>query len=514
MRKLDAAAIEQYSIAGIILMENAGRQTVSCMERHFGCLAGKRITIFAGPGNNGGDGLVVARLLHHLGAHPVVLLLAASESFRDDAAINLAAVQKLELPLVDICSATELHHVDDVLSDSDFVVDALFGTGLCRPVEGVFAEVVERINLAGSPVVAVDIPSGVCSDTGQSLGKAVRADLTVTFCLAKPGQVVYPGRGHVGILEVVDIGIPAESVAEAGLGLELLEKQQVRAMLPERKSDGHKGTFGHLLIVGGSVGRTGAAILAARGALRSGVGLVSLCVPHDLNAIFEAALIEAMTIPLQKSVGHISDADRDFMAAALSGKKALVVGPGIGTAPETADAVRELCSIAKVPVVVDADGLTILADNISQLRTFNSTMVFTPHPGEMARLAAISTADVQKDRIGCARRFAEKHGITVVLKGAGSVIAAPDGRVAISPTGNAGMATGGMGDVLSGLIGGLLAQGVSPWHAACLGVYVHGLAGDRLAASYGIAMGLAAGELADELPVAFGTLLADHTCCE
>lgn len=503
MRGLDDAAINRYGIPGIVLMENAGRGTVETINREFGSLAGKHVSIFAGPGNNGGDGLVIARYLHQQGARPSVYLLMEPEKLKGDAATNLASVQKLSIPLHVVLSHDELLNLEEQLAKSRFVIDAIFGTGLTRDVSGYFADVIKRINTFSCPVVAVDIPSGLNSDSGMPLGHCVQADLTVTFGLAKVGQVVQPGARYVGRLEVLDIGIPAEAVREAGIDLEVLEKRDLGEWIPVRQPDAHKGTFGHLLILAGSPGKTGAAILSALGALRSGIGLVTLCVPQELNPVFEASLLEAMTVPLPNSSQVVSIKDFGLIEEALAGKEAIVIGPGLGLADETAELVLKVYRELPQPMVVDADALTILAQNDAVIKDPAGIRILTPHPGEMARLVGGTSKDVQANRHQVAATFAKENKVFVLLKGASTVIASPEGRIAINPTGNAGMATGGMGDVLSGLIGSLLAQGLSPWQAACLGAYVHGMAGDSLAAATGIGFGFLAGDLANELPLAF-----------
>ncbi|MEW6594159.1 MAG: NAD(P)H-hydrate dehydratase [Thermodesulfobacteriota bacterium] len=500
MRQCDRLAMEHFGIPGAVLMEKAGLGTVESMVRRYGLLAGKVVSIFVGPGNNGGDGLVIARHLYQRGARPLVLLLVPDEKVRGDAGLNLKAVRDLPIPLVPALAEADLRDAERELAQSELVVDAIFGTGLTREVSGHFAQAIRRINAFSCPVVAVDVPSGLNSDTGEELGVAVRAQLTCTYGLAKPGLVTEPGRAAAGVVEVIDIGIPPEAVAQAGVAMELLEGHDVAGWLPRRRAADHKGTYGHLLVVAGSEGKTGAAVLAAHGALRSGVGLVSLCVPEPLNPIFETALPEAMTIPLPASTIAPLAADYHVVADALSRKQAVVVGPGIGTADDTVLLVKRLYREAPLPMVVDADALNSLAGEPALLGTFLAPRVLTPHPGEMARLLGVNTAAVQGDRRGSAQALAREYGVWVVLKGSGTVIAAPEGLLAINSTGNPGMAAGGMGDVLSGCIGSLLCQGLAPWQAACLGAYLHGLAGDLLVQDLGVEFGFLASELAAALP--------------
>jgi ADP-dependent NAD(P)H-hydrate dehydratase / NAD(P)H-hydrate epimerase len=509
MRTLDSIAINQYSIPSIVLMENAGRGTVTAICKEFGNPAGRDIIILIGPGNNGGDGLVIARHLHQLNARPHLLLLVTPEKLTGDAAVNLNIVRKLPIPLQDLSSDNHLAAARRILANSWLVVDAIFGTGLKREVQGHFAEIIQLLNELNLRVVAVDLPSGLDGDSGRELGVCVRASFTVTFALPKPGLVIQPGRRLAGKLEVLDIGIPPEAEREVTLSAELLTAAAVRQWLPVREAESHKGSFGHLLVVAGAEGKTGAAILCAQGGMRSGTGLVTLCVPARNNPIFETSLLEAMTVPLgDEQKGYLSLDNYDEIIRAVQGKQALVMGPGLGLAVETRELVLKLYRHCELPMVVDADGLNILADSPADISTPAGPRILTPHPGEMGRLTGLKSRAIQADRLAISSAFAREKGIFLVLKGADSVIAAPDGRLAINPTGNPGMATGGMGDVLTGIIGGLLAQGLPPWEAACLGTFTHGAAGDRLAERSGASFGFLAGELAREFPRALAELSA------
>lgn len=501
MREIDHRAIHEYGIPGVVLMENAGRAVVEAIVRWQGPIAGKRAVIVVGPGNNGGDGLVIARHLHQAGCWVQIVALVRPESWQGDAAINWRIVGKLPIPVIEVLSIEEAAVCEREFYDADFLVDGIFGTGLTRSVAGHFAAVIALLNQSHRPIVAVDIPSGLDSDSGHPLGVCVRAGLTVTFGLAKPGQVIYPGIEYTGRLVVADIGIPRIIVDALNLALEQLVQSDMPRLLPSRQPASHKGTFGHLLVIAGSQGKTGAAMLAAQGALRSGVGLVSLAVPQLLNAVFEASLLEAMTIPLASDY-FLGDEDSAVIASAMKGKDALVIGPGLGTAPETVGMVTRLYRELSLPMVVDADALTALGKGLPSLSIREPSRVLTPHPGEMARLTGLTVAEIQADRIRVAVDYAQGKGVVLLLKGAATVIAGPDGRVAINSSGNPGMATGGMGDVLSGVIGALLAQGVTAWDAACLGAFVHGLAADRIARMRNCG-GFLASEVAAELPAAF-----------
>ena len=521
MRELDRQTIAEIGIPGMVLMENAGRGTVDRMEHAFGSVAGKTVCVFAGPGNNGGDGLVIARTVHGLGGFPFVFFPGDPQRLTGDAGQNFAIYRQLRLPYQILDSQEQFAALADTVlalhrrHPIHSLVDALFGTGLEREISGGFLATIACLNTLRDrhrlPVVSVDIPSGLHSDTGAVLGDVVRADLTVTYGLAKPGHF-HHGGAWVGRLARIDIGIPAHLAARMDLPGMVLDRSFPARHLRPRPVAAHKGTSGHLLILAGSAGKTGAALLCGQGALRSGAGLVTFAVPGDLNPIFETAIAEAMSVPLAASSGLLSIDDFPRIEALCSGKDGLVLGPGIGTAPATADLVLALYRAYSGPLVVDADALTILAAHPDVLRNPPGPRVFTPHPGEMARLLGASVEAVQADRLQAARWLdgpgghgpAGRPAMITVLKGAGTVIASADGGWAINASGNPGMGAGGMGDVLAGIVGGLLVQGYDPWHAACLGACLHGLAADRLAADR--PCGYTATEVAGQLPYLFGAL--------
>lgn len=516
MQKLDRSATEDYGIPSIVLMENAGLGTVRMMERELGPCDNTFAVIFIGPGNNGGDGLVIGRHLHQRGCQPVFFFLINPDKLRGDAAINLQIIKKLKMPFHVIDNAKRVETIPILLKQFESrglpcyaVVDAVFGIGLDREVTGHFASTIDLINRSRfahkAPIIAVDSPSGIDSDTGKVLGTCVRADYTATYCCAKPGHFVHGSSQWTGKLEIIDIGIPPEAIQSAALTTELATVERFRKISRSllRAESSHKGSHGHLLILAGSAGKTGAAILAGRGALRSGAGLVSLCVPGNLNSIVETSLIEAMTIPLLNSTDFLSVSDWQTIFQALQGKQAVVLGPGLGGDQETAELVVRIYKTVRCPVVIDADGLNILAANRKILHSPGGPRIFTPHPGELSRLLDKSIADIQANRIdaavlgGSLFKNAE-HDTVLVLKGAGTIIAASDGTTIINTTGNPGMATGGMGDVLSGIIGALLCQGLSPLDAAVAGVFLHGSAADILYDRTSV--GFTASEVADTIP--------------
>jgi len=498
MRSLDNAAINNFNVSSLELMENAGRRTVDVMLEKYGDPMGRTVAVFAGPGNNGGDGLVIARLLAARLARAVLFLLVPADKLKGDTAVNYSRLLELPVKVIEINDEEELRTASIILNQCWAVVDGLFGTGLTRPVTGIFAAAVRIMNETPSPVISVDIPSGLNADTGEILGSCVQADLTVTFGQAKIGQVVHPGRKYTGLLKVVDIGIPDKAIIDADIRLELLESK-VGRWLPARAPLAHKGSYGHLIIVAGSLGKSGAAMLCGLGGLRIGTGLVTMCIPYELNQVVESGLWEAMTVPLLSAAhGILSIEDYTVIRDALQDKDALVMGPGIGTADETAELILKLYGETEIPMLVDAEGLNILAADTALLKETPGPRILTPHPGEMSRLTGMATHTIMKNRVAVTQEFASKHNVFVVLKGADTLVCDPRGNTAINPTGNPGMATGGMGDVLAGIIGGFLAQGLSPWEACCLGVYSHGLAGDRLAEE--TAVGYQASEVADQIP--------------
>ncbi len=498
MQRLDELTIQRYGTPGKVLMERAGTGATAVLLQQFPHVRRHRVVICAGKGNNGGDGFVIARLLARKRVRVEVFLLGKQSDVKGDAAGALAALRRTRVPIVETTSAQGLGKLAASLNDAGLVVDAVFGTGLNATVEGLYADALHLMNASGVPIFAVDIPSGLHADYGTPLGVAIQAEATATFGFAKIGQVIHPGIEHVGALAVVDIGIATEALAEAQPRTRLLEPEDIAPLVPRRDAEAHKGTCGHVLVIAGSRGRTGAARLAAHAACRTGAGLTTLAGPASLNDILAGGVPEVMTALLDEQDGAVRF-DEGGMRAVLEGKTAVVVGPGIGVHDDAQKLVRFLLSEVPLPMVVDADALTCVARDIGVLSSARARAILTPHPGEMARLLGSDTAAVQADRVGTARRFAVEHGCVLVLKGARSVVAAPDGAVWINPTGNPGMASGGMGDALSGILGGLLAQGLSPEEATRLGVYLHGDIADDVAGHRG-QIGLLASDVIDGVP--------------
>lgn len=508
MQEIDRRAIKEFGIAGLTLMESAGRGCADAIIDAYGNSPVRTAVVFAGKGNNGGDGYVIHRLLSERGWEVTSVVLATRDEISGDAAVNLD-----RLPESEVCYCRDsclLATLAQVVSCATVIVDALFGTGLGSEVSGLYAEAIEMINASGRPVIAVDIPSGVAAADGSILGAAVRADLTVTFAMPKFGHVLFPGAAKVGRLQVVDIGIPPQVMDEAP-GSGFFDLAAARDLLRPRDRQAHKGSFGHLLIIAGSTGKSGAAAMAANSAVRAGAGLVTLAAPATLNPILEIKTTEAMTLPLPDGgEGYLGPIALDAALAAVRGKDAVAMGPGLSWKLVTVDLVRSLLAALEPPLVIDADALNIISDDPDiLLRRKAGTVILTPHPGEMARLAGITIAQVEADRIGVARAFAEKYRVYLVLKGARTLVAAPDGAISINGSGNPGMASGGMGDVLTGVLGAMAGQGRDPFDACRLGVFIHGLAADLVAAEKG-EIGMNATDVQERLPHAFNHILTDN----
>jgi ADP-dependent NAD(P)H-hydrate dehydratase / NAD(P)H-hydrate epimerase len=486
MREADRRTIEEIGIPSIVLMENAGRQVVAAIEASFEDLAERHVAVLCGRGNNGGDGFVVARTLLHRGIDVSVFVLGVVAEIRGDARINLEILGRLGLTVVEIADGQtwELHFSE--ISSCDLIVDALFGTGLRTPLQGMLETVVADINGSGIPVIAVDLPSGMSADTADLIGDAIEAAVTVTLGAPKLPLVLPPAEMQAGDIIIADIGIPDDVFDTVdGPRIELLTRAQMRPLVQPRPLDSHKGDYGHVLVIAGAQGRSGAAHLTAMGALRSGAGLVTIATPAWCQAVLAAMAPEYMT----EALGAAEDGGiplTDLERLLDRAHDVIAVGPGLGTAPSTVRFVHALVERAGVPLVLDADALNAFAAEPDRLAgSEGRNVIITPHPGEFARLAGVTTADVQAHRLDLARSFATSHRVYVVLKGHRTIIATPDERVFINPTGNAGMASGGMGDVLTGIVAGWLGHLLDAEVACKLGVFLHGAAGDLAEAAEG-----------------------------
>ncbi|MEW6001766.1 MAG: NAD(P)H-hydrate dehydratase [Nitrospirota bacterium] len=516
MRNIDKETIEGYGISGLVLMERAGLAVAYRIKEKFGC---RKVVVVAGSGNNGGDGLVVARNLHNEGWEVKVFLTSKPEDLKGDALVQYKTAAKFGIYIQPVKELFD--NYASILTGHSIIVDALLGTGLSKNVSGILADVISSLNKSGLPIVSIDIPSGISSDNGHVMGVSVKADYTVTFGLPKRGHLLYPGAEHAGKFFVEDIGFPEKLLKSEGLKVDLLEKKNIASLIPERRRYSHKGNYGHILVVAGSKGKTGAALMAAKACLRSGAGLVTIGIPESLAGVFQSRVTEEMTLMLpEKGDGTLSEkASENILDFLDKMADLLAIGPGIGVSAETEKLMKNLIRNSRKPMVIDADGLNSLKGDREILKKAKVPFIITPHPGELARILnqrsearsqkseaekqrGITIQDIEKDRINIAMSFAKETGTYLVLKGVPTIIASPEGRAFINSTGNPGMASGGTGDVLTGMISGFLGQGISPLDASIIGVYLHGLAGDIAASEKG-EIPLIAGDIIDRIPSAF-----------
>src|SRR5215471_13942086 len=514
MREVDRLTTERYGIPSLQLMENAGTQFFDFLCSAYGNVATGDAAILCGKGNNGGDGFVVARLLQEKGLKPQVYLLVDGKTVRGDAAENLARLKNSGAKILEITDCKQWDQVRSEVAKSRLIVDALLGTGLKGKVEGLLASVTEDLNkisrnatsLRPEAVVAMDTPSGLPSDGEPAEGPVTHANATATFTAPKIGQLVSRDSACCGKLHVRDIGSPRELIEEIGKSkVRWIEPREFLELPLVRKADSHKGKFGHVLVIAGSLGKSGAAILAGRGALRSGAGLVTVATPDAVLPIVAGAQRELMTESLTSTkAGTIAAANgkSGSMRTLMRSKTLLAIGPGVGTHKETQRFVTSVVHETELPVILDADGLNAFAGKARDLaKRKTEHLALTPHPGEMARLLGVSNAAVQADRLGIALKAAKAWKAHVILKGFHTILATPDGHAFVNTTGNPGMAKGGTGDVLTGILAGIVAQlGLQHWERAlALGVYLHGRAGDERVRQDG-ETGLIAGEIVDTLP--------------
>lgn len=493
MREIDKLTIEHYKIPSEVLMERAALSVSKyVLERQ-----AKNIVILAGPGNNGGDGVALGRILKGKVKNIKIFQLFPDDKLSEDCRRQIEIAEKFKISLIkNFPSARELQ-------EADLIIDAIFGTGLRRKIEGELAAFINLINSMKKNVIAIDIPSGVSSDTGEILGDALRATITVTFGLPKRGHLLFPGREYVGNLFVEDIGFPDELICSDRIKTSLIDKKTALSLLPPRPLYSHKGNYGHILVIAGSVGKIGAAKMVAKSALRTGSGLVTLAIPSCLSIAFHSYVLEEMIFPLPCNGQTISAKAIEHIGNFITEKTdAIAFGPGVGINGDTEEILRFLLGNSQCPLVIDADGITILSKNMKLLEHAKAKTVITPHPGELSRLINISVKEIEKDRIEIARKTAKELNTTVVLKGAPTVISDSDGNVFINTTGNPGMATAGAGDVLTGIITSLIGQKLPPLKASILGVYLHGLSGD-IAAKFTGYHSLIASDITDFLPQAF-----------
>ncbi len=503
MAEIDRRTIREKGIAGADLMERAGRAVYKAIEAQWEGLDGLSVVVVCGRGNNGGDGFVVARLLCQAGVPVRIFLIAERAAVEGDAAVHLERLEKAGGEPESLLDEAGLNGLDAALKKADLVVDALLGTGIRGAPKPAVGKIIECIVQSQRPVVAVDLPSGLDAETGKVHGACTRAVLTVTFGLPKLGHMFYPGRSFCGLLDLVDIGFPPEIIAESPSANYLLTTESMTQLIPRRSGDAHKGTCGSVTVVAGSVGMTGAAALTADTALMAGAGRVTLGTPGSLNGILEVKLTEVMTRPLPelKKRRCLSLRALGEILNLCENTSCLALGPGLGRHAETAELVRRLVNQVEQSMVVDADGLNALAGYTDILKERTQALVLTPHVGEFVRLTGLDKREILENPHEQARLFAQSHGVTLVLKGAPTLIATAAGEVLVNSTGNAGMATAGSGDVLTGLIAGLIAQGLKSVEAACLGVFLHGRAGDLVRDQLG-EWGMKASDISRAVPQA------------
>ena len=523
MREADRLTTERYGIPSLQLMENAGAAITEFLREKFDGLERRNIVVLCGKGNNGGDGLVVARRLKESGCAPEVFLFANPGAVEGDAAVNLKRWQQGLGELHVVTSPSEWESARAALASTDLIVDALLGTGLRGPVEGLLSSVIQDINAARAKrnssgrkfVVAVDMPSGLASDSQDFAGPVVTSDFTVTLTAPKVGQLVLPSSSNCGALVVRNIGTPPELLeSDPHLKIHWIEAGEFRALPLERDPSSNKGTYGHALIVAGSLGKSGAAVLSAHGALRSGAGLVTVATPKDVQSVVAAGMPEMMTVPLASTeAGTASFRNFDYgrFTEVARGKSVIAIGPGLSMQHETQQFIRTLVTETELPIILDADGLNAydgMADHLNERRA--PALAITPHPGEMARLLGVTVKEVQARRLEVALEAAGRWRAHVILKGFHTILATPSGHAYINTTGNPGMATGGTGDVLTGILAGLTAQfGIDDWtRVLSFGVYLHGLAGDIAASRVGQAS-LIASDLVGALPEAYARVMTD-----
>ncbi|MFH1311839.1 MAG: NAD(P)H-hydrate dehydratase [Candidatus Eisenbacteria bacterium] len=506
MRSIDKETIRNH-VPGIKLMENAGKGVAEEIIKNIKPRKASAIVIICGKDNNGGDGFVVARLLKQKGYRPRVYLLGKSSQVKGDAEANLKRCVRNRIKITEV-DRGGLSALEETLAGAHVIVDAIFGTGFAGSPRGLSRDVIEIINGCPAPTVAVDIPSGVNASTGEAT-LAVEADITVTMALPKRGHLLFPGRALSGELIVHDIGVPPEVIVTSNPDTFVLTKPDIQAALPERSPQAHKWTCGSVAAICGSTGFTGAAALTSVSALRVGAGVVTLAIPRSLNAVMEMKLTEVMTLPVDETPeGTLALTAKQQLMSLIKKVDAVAIGPGLSQNDETVSLIQELLPRVGRPCVLDADGINAFAGDAGKLKGLKFPLVITPHAGEASRLLGIDKRDIVSQPIDFARSVARDLGVVMVLKGAPTVIADPDGDVFINPMGNQGLATAGSGDVLTGIIAGLLAQKVSPVEAACSGVFIHGLLGDMLLEERGY-FGYLAGELSAMIPEALATMVLE-----
>lgn len=513
MQELDHFFIHSMGIPAVVLMERAGLGVAENIFRYYPLERYKKVLVICGPGNNGGDGMVCARYLWDRGYQVKIVLLNEEEKYKDEALTNLKIIKNINLSLERVNDIFQFKNLLSLYSP-DIIVDGIFGTGLKRNIEGFLKDIIEEINdykqKEKVKVVAIDIPSGVCANTGQILGTAIKADLTVTFELPKIGHFFYPGKEYRGALEVVSIGFSSKIIELKGPSREYLDLNWAKKFFKPRVGYTHKGTFGHVLVLAGSRGKSGAGLLSALSALRGGAGLVTLASTKELQRVYSSMVPEILTAGFEENkYGEVSYQSLNEILKIAKGKSVLVIGPGLGLSEEVKNLFFDLIAQLNIPLVIDADALTLLSENPEVLKTYPAPKVLTPHPGEAVRLLKVSKDEIMKDRMKYVQMLSELTNSIVVLKGPHSIVYSPDGRCGISSIDEPGLSQGGQGDVLSGLIGAFIAQKYDPFVATCLSVYLHGEAGKYLSENLG-PFGYTAKDVINTIPIILKRLKDDR----
>ncbi len=480
MRNIDRAAEEVGKIPGIVLMENAAISCVRELERDFD-LMDLSVAVFCGRGNNGGDGLAIARHLYNMGVRVKIYLVGEGE-FSGDAKVNFDIVNGMDIP---VDTVTDTEGFSYVIRSYDIIVDAILGTGIHGDVRANVFDIINLINENAKYVLSVDIPSGIDSDSGKICGICVTADKTVTFAAYKIGMFMHPAADCLGEVVVSEISIPDYIIDSQNIQINVTDAEFVRSVIPVRESNSHKGDYGKLLIIAGSVGMSGAAYMSAQAALKSGAGLITLACPKAINPVLEMKTTEVMTLPLPDIDGHISYSATDILLERAESADAVLIGPGLGRSDDIKQIIKEVLKNSTVPVIIDADAIFAVAQDKSVLRECNCDLIFTPHAAEMSRLSGLDISYIEENRAEVSKEFCEDTGAVLLLKGHHTIVTAPDLTQYFNNTGNSGMASGGSGDVLAGIISALVARGIDCAHAAAAGAYIHGLAGDIAKDEYG-----------------------------
>lgn len=492
MRNIDSYCIDKLKIPGIVLMENAALKVIKNID----VKKYNSFCLFCTRGNNGGDGFAVARHLYNMGKDINVFLIGNENNMSHDCKVNYDILKNLGIKINKISEDTQIESIKEYIKSSDMTIDAIFGTGLSRDIEGIYAEVIKSINCNSRYTLSIDIPSGLSGDTGNILRNCVRAHKTVSFQLYKNGFFKYGAGEFIGKLVIEDIGIPRSAVEKFDTGEFVIDKCNIKDVLRERKKYSHKGDFGRVLIIAGSNGFSGAAYISTQSAVKSGAGLVTLACRENIQNIMSGKLTEAMTFKLEET---------EKLESFIEKSDSIAIGPGMGENEVTLDVLRKIINKSKNTVVIDADGINVLKENPDLLKNKSCNVIMTPHPGEMSRITGLSVDYIEDNRIEVARKFARDYDVILVLKGYNTIIT--DGNTtAVNSTGNSSMASGGMGDCLTGMIASFLGQKYKPFEAACIAVYVHGLCGDRLSKNM---FCISASDVINEIPYAIKDILCN-----